>query len=85
MDSTPVFETEIAGSTPVSPKSFTVNHFKVVIFLSIYVKLQSSKTLYVFCQILSCHSSSVSTASGKKSLSESSWVQILVNPNWIAS
>ena len=50
MDSTPVFETEIAGLTPVSPKSFTVNHFKVVIFLSIYVKLQSSKTFYVFCQ-----------------------------------
>ena len=50
MDSTPVFETEIAGLTPVSPKSFTVNHSKVVIFLSIYVKLQSSKTFYVFAK-----------------------------------
>ena len=69
MDSTPVFESEIAGTTPVSPKSFTVNHFKVVIFLSIYVKLQSSKTFYVFCQASSCHGSSVSRVSGEKFLS----------------
>ena len=69
MDSTPVFETEIAGLTPVSPKSFTVNHFKVVIFLSIYVKLQSSKTFYFFCQISSSNGSSVSRASGEKFLS----------------
>ena len=69
MDSTPVFESEIAGLTPVSPTSFTEYHFKVVILLSIYVKLQSSKTFYGFCQISSCHGSSVSRASGEKFLS----------------